>query len=115
MEDSPEKERKEVPEPEPVSDNGVRYEAVIWGKARGLEQNGGYIAAYDLATNRELWLLKVYDVVYDQEMEGDKQDLFIEELSLDDEGRLLVTDERGEVYFVDVENRRVIETPEEYR
>lgn len=107
MSERPDKERSEVPEPRPVVAGGVRYEAVPWGKARGLKQNGGYIAAFDVASGRELWLLKVYDVVYDGDMEEDKQDLFIEDLTLEPSGALRVSDERGGVYRVDIDRRTV--------
>jgi len=103
-----EKERSEIPEPSPVTAAGVRYEAVPWGKARGLGQNGGYIGAYDAASGRELWLLKVYDVVYDGRKESDKQDLFIEDLTLESGGLLRVTDERGGLYRVDLKQRAVV-------
>lgn len=103
-----EKERSEVPEPAAVVEGGVRYEALPWGKARGLGQNGGYIAAYDTRTEDELWLLKVYTVVYDGEREDDKQDLFIEDLTLEAPGRLRVTDERGGVHHVDLRRRAVV-------
>lgn len=107
MSDRPEKERSEIPEPAAVTSAGVRYEALPWGKARGLGQNGGYIAAYDAASGRELWLLKVYDVTYDGEREDDKQDVFIESLRLQGKGTLVVTDERGGVYRVDLARRSV--------
>jgi hypothetical protein len=111
MSDRPEKERSELPEPEPVMLAGVRYEAVPWGKARGLAQNGGYVAAIDVDSGSEIWLLKVYDIVYDGEREDDKQDLFIAELSLDATGRLRVEDERGATYLVDLKERKVVSTP----
>ena len=101
-----EKERSEVPEPSPVTLGGVRYEAVLWGKARGLGQNGGYIGAYDTA-GRELWLLKIYDVKYDGEREDDKQDVFISDISADGESALRISDERGGEYRVDLQRRAV--------
>lgn len=113
MEDRPEKERSEIPEPAPVQVGGMRYEAVPWGRIRGLGQNGGYIAAYDVASGRELWLLKVYEVKYLPEMEEDKQDVFIEDLALDAKGRLRVTDERGEVYRVDLARQALIPSAED--
>jgi hypothetical protein len=108
MSNRPEKERSEIPEPAPVTSAGVRYEALPWGKARGLGQNGGYIAAFDAASGRELWLLKVYEVRYDGRREDDKQDLFIEDLTLEAKGLLRVTDERGAVYRVDLAQRSVV-------
>ncbi len=113
MEDRPEKERNEIPEPTSVLVGGLRYEAVPWGRIRGLGQNGGYIAAYDVATDRELWLFKVYDVTYRPDMEEDKQDVFIEELALDAKGRLRVTDERGEVYRVDLARQALVPDSED--
>lgn len=109
MNDGPDKERSEAPEPAPVVAGGLRIEALPWGKARGLGQNGGYIAAYGVDDGEERWLLKVYDVVYDGEMESDKQDLFIESLALQPDGRLRVTDERGGLHLVDLERRRVVD------
>ncbi len=108
MNDDPEKERSEVPEPAAVVSGGVRIEALPWGKARGLGQNGGYIAAYDLRDDHEVWVMKVYDIVYDDEREDDKQDRFIEDMVLEPSGRLRVTDERGDVYQVDLERRVVV-------
>ncbi len=103
-----EKERSAIPEPSGVTFGNVRIEALPWGKARGLAQNGGYIAAYDTRTEDELWVLKVYDITYDPRKEDDKQDLFIEDLATDSAGHLRVTDERGGVYMVDVQSRSVI-------
>lgn len=102
------KERRSVPEPCGVDLAGVRMEALQWGRMRGLGQNGGYVAAYDLKTDEELWLLKVYDVHYDGDREDDKQDLFIEDLDVTSDGLLKVTDESGKVHLVDVARRQVV-------
>jgi hypothetical protein len=92
----------------PVSSKGIRYEAVHWSKSRGLSQNGGYIAAIDLASGRELWVLKVYDVPYDGDLEGDKADVFITKLSLAADGAALeVVNERAARYRVDLVGRTV--------
>ena len=100
---------KEGPEPvDPVRSGGIRYEAMQWGKARGLGQNGGYLAAIDEKTGDELWLLKVYDVSYDGDMEGDKQDVFVTSLEIDREGRrLTVENEAGDRFTVDLASRKV--------
>lgn len=107
MDSTMDKERGDVPEPAAVFTQGLRIEALPWGKARGLGQNGGYIAAYDVRDGRELWLLKVYHVAYDGDMEDDKQDCFIEELAMQPDGRLRVADETGRVHLVDIASRRV--------
>jgi hypothetical protein len=105
---SKDKERSGPPEPRSVTAGGLRIEALPWGKARGLGQNGGYIAAYDLADDNEAWILKVYDVAYEDRREQDKQDVFIAELVLEPSGLLRVTDERGGVVRVDLERRAVV-------
>jgi hypothetical protein len=101
--------KRSGPEPvDPVSNAGIRYEVVHWGKGRGLEQNGGYVAAIDEASGNELWLLRVYEVNYDSDMEDDKLDVFITRLSLSPaEQRLVVENEHGERYNVDLRNRQV--------
>ena len=108
MPKSIEKERSDIPEPSGVTFGALRIEALPWGKARGLGQNGGYVAAYDAATGNELWTLKVYSVEYDPRKEEDKQDVFIEELA-DQDGQLRVTDERGRTYLVDLGSRAVVQ------
>lgn len=92
----------------PVARDGVRYEVVHWGKARGLAQNGGYVAAVDEDSGEELWLLRVYETVYDEGMEGDKQDVFITRLRVACRGACLeVEDERGREYRVDLASHAV--------
>jgi hypothetical protein len=110
MKDEKSKERRDVPEPEPVTLRGVRYEALLWGKARGLDQNGGLIRAIDAKTKSEKWLLKVYDVDYTADMEGDKLDVFISELYFENETLLHVVNERDEHYLVNVDTKAVIKT-----
>ena len=102
--------KRSGPDPvEPVSFGGTRYEAVPWGKARGLKQNGGYVAAVDARSGEELWLLKVYDVTYQRGMEADKQDVFITDLAIDRAGRrLTVENEAGDRFVVDLDSRKVI-------
>ena len=102
------KERRELPEPETVSLAGVRYEALPWGKARGLGQNGGYIVAIDEATGLEKWMLKVYDVTYDHEMEEDKQDVFIRKMAWGRNKRSLsMENDRGKTYILDLRDLSV--------
>lgn len=103
------KERRDVPAPTPVSQGGIRYEAVPWGRARGLPQNGGYVAAIDEATGAELWLTRIYDAPPADDREGDKRDVFITRLELSaDRQFLLVTNELGAVYRLDLRTRSVV-------
>jgi len=94
---------------EPVTCDGVRYEALRWGKERDLGQNGGFVVAFDEISGDELWLQKIYDVVYDNEMESDKQDVFITGLELDENREeLLISNERGERFGMSLSDRRVV-------
>ncbi|OMH38321.1 hypothetical protein [Motiliproteus sp. MSK22-1] len=92
------------PEIAPVTVGKLRIEAVHWGKDRGLEQNGGYIAAFDPASGNELWILQIYKTEYDPEMEEDVQDVFIAKMS---KGflskKLKIVDEKGRKYLVDTD------------
>jgi outer membrane protein assembly factor BamB len=104
----PRSKRVAPPEVKPVTIRGVRFEAVHWGRSRGLGQNGGFIAAIDSSSGRELWVLKVYDITYDPAMEQDVQDVFIERMRAEN-GKLIVTDEDGRRYVVDVKRRRALQ------
>ena len=101
--------KRSGPEPvTPISRDGDRYEAVHWGKVRGLGQNGGYIAAIDERTGEELWVLEVYEVIYDGDMEPDKQDVFITALTQgSDADHLVVEHERGGRFQIDLKSRTV--------
>lgn len=84
----------------------VRYKAIHWGRERGFGQNGGYIAAVDVKTNKELWTLKVYNVDYEGGKEEDALDVFIASMKADD-GKLIIRDEDDCRYSVDVTTRTV--------
>jgi hypothetical protein len=100
-----EKERGDLPDMVSLSSNGVRYEAIHWGKARGLEQNGGYIAALDEKTGKQEWLVRVYVVRYEHGKEDDKQDVFIRKIALiNDKRSLLIENDRGENYILDLKD-----------
>lgn len=90
----------------PVTVGGIRYEALPWGKKRGLGQNGGYLATFDAKTGTALGLIKVYGINYDPKLEADVQDVFITRLD-PVEGGLAITDERGRKYLVDVATKNV--------
>lgn len=93
---------------DPVLIGKLRFEAIQWGKQRGLSQNGGYIAAYDANSSKELWILKVYEVLYDPALESDVQDIFIISMSKTlFTGKLIVKDEKSREYVIDPEKRKV--------
>jgi hypothetical protein len=100
MDDEVSLERFEVPEPEPITIDDLRYEAMLWGKARGLPQNGGYISVVHQGSGKERALIKIYETQYDPEMETDVQDVFITSLSLSGKS-ILIKNERGEFFVLD--------------
>ena len=62
----------------------------------------------DIASGRSLWLVKVYEVVYDPGIEDDKREVYIRSLRLDAaRGRLLVDNERGERFAVVLDGSQV--------
>jgi len=95
---------------EPITCGGICYQILKWGNERDLGQNGGYVVAVDEKSGEELWLQKIYDIVYDKEMESDKQDVFITELALDANGEeLLIANERGKRFSMRLSDRRVLD------
>lgn len=96
---------KDVPA---VTIKDLRFEVIHWGKDRGFTQNGGYIAAFDKTSGEELWTLKIYDIVYDPDLESDVQDIFIKSMKKSLFGNnLKITDERGRKYVVNTDTRTV--------
>jgi len=89
---------------EPIFHEGIRYEALHWGKPRDLGQNGGFIAAFDGDGAEELWVARVYRITYGDKS-PQKYDRFITDLALsEDRTALIVTDERGGRYRFDLES-----------
>jgi hypothetical protein len=59
-------------------------------------------------TGEELWVQKIYEIAYDDDLEADKQDVAITDLKLSRwRNRLTVKNERGERYQVDLATRAV--------
>lgn len=93
----------------PIIIDNMRIEVIHWGKKRGLEQNGGYIVAFDKKTEKELWVLKVYNVKYDLKMEEDVQDIFIEKISKTFfTKKIKIIDENGTEYLIDPETKEIV-------
>ncbi len=91
----------------PVTVNGLRIDALHWGKDRGLGQNGGYVTATDPASDTELWAQKVYDITYGDKS-PQKYDLFITKLTVVDDGAAVqITDQDGRVFHLDPATRAV--------
>ncbi len=99
-------ERAEVPEPPTLSHNGRIYQAIHWGRARGLAQNGGYIAVIEQASGKELALVQIYALLYNPEIEADIQDIFIHKLTLAGTD-ILIENELGERFALNMRNLAV--------
>ncbi len=99
--------KRRGPDPvEAVVINGVRFEAIHFGDELGVDQNGGYVVAYDENTNARLWILKVYETKYDPKWEKDVQDTFITSLG-NSGGKLKVVNERDRRFLVDIVSKKI--------
>jgi outer membrane protein assembly factor BamB len=92
-------------EPMPVTYKGVTYSAPY--SHEGWDQVGGYVVATDAKTGKQLWDLKIYQLNYDKTLEGDVQHIFITSLKISS-GRLLVKNEKGGQYTIDLNKKAVI-------
>lgn len=108
LDGAPTAKRIAPPEVAPVVIDKLRFEVISWGKERGLDQNGGYIAAFDTDSGKELWVLKVYNILYDPSLESDVQDVFIKTMSKNFfSNKLTITDEKDRKYTVNLDTRKV--------
>src|SRR5215831_11635836 len=85
---------------DPLVYEGVRYVAPNDDGRRG------YIEAWNVSTNKELWELTIFTNAIDPNLEEDVQWIFIKSLNIRD-GRLLATSERGETYRVDLKTKEI--------
>ena len=103
-----EKKRREPDEVPSVEAGGLLYEAPHAGVPLGFAQDGGIVTARDLSSGALLWSQQVYPVRHDEDIEDDKQDVFITRLALSVDGRVLSVDnERGERYLLGLFDRSV--------
>ncbi len=82
----------------PLVVGAVEYSVPLWEM--------GFVVATDTATRKELWRVRVYEVPIDPKLEEDVQHVFITSLAVEG-GALLVTNERGATYAVDLTTRKV--------
>lgn len=69
---------------------------------------GGHIVAYSKVTGDMVWEKYLYKVKLDPEVEEDVQDVYIQQMYLDDPNRLVVQNERGEWFVLDRRNGRIL-------
>lgn len=103
-----EAKRKAPEKVKPLIWKGIKYTAPHFLMLEGKEQNGGYIEAWDVKTNKKLWELKVYDVKYNPKLERDIQDNFIVSIEIDQSrNKLIIKNERHQVFEVDLKTRKI--------
>ena len=97
--------RAAPPRVAPVGFENVVYRQLMGGEAEA--QGSGVLAAEDASGGR-LWTLKVYDVRYEPALERDVQEVYFTSMELDRDSRsLVIANERGERYSVDLDVRKV--------
>lgn len=66
----------------------------------------GFVVATDTATHKELWRERIYAVTVNPALESDVQHVYITSLVIE-ESTLVITNERGESYALDLATRKV--------
>lgn len=108
MANSPSAKRVPPADVPSVTVGDLRIDVIHWGRDEGFGQNGGVLRAVDTTSGATAWTLKVYDIDYDSQMESDVQDIFITALKKPWlRNQLLVIDERGRHYRIDLATRAV--------
>lgn len=91
--------KRSAPKPVvPVVANAVEYSAP--------HAQMGFVVATDTTSKKELWRERIYTVPVDPALERDVQDVFITSLTIE-QGKLVITNERGESYTLDPATRKV--------
>ena len=102
----PSASRGAPPDVPPVLRDGVLFEELMDNDVPGLDPRTTYLVARDAATRAPLWTVALYTVPLIPELETDVQAVFFSSLRSSDDGtRLLVEDERGRRYAVDIATR----------
>jgi len=106
------KNRREPVDVERVMHGGFRYEAPRLGQPFGYEQDSGFVTARDAATGALAGSQRVYVVDYSEDMEEDKQDVFIRALALTPDGKhLAIVNERGQHFELGLDGDGLIARP----
>ena len=86
----------------PVERGGKRNVQRLGSHDGGAGQAGGLLDVIDMASGAVEATIKVYDNKRDPAIEGDVQDIFFAGMTFDAAGRLIVTDEVGRRFAVNV-------------
>src|SRR5258706_10499635 len=94
--------KRKAPSPvPPVVWQGVEYRAPL-----GVEHMG-HVQAFELSSHRELWETKVYHVWTVPLLEEDNQWIFVSGMRVQN-GKLLVSNEAGKSYRLDLRTGRIV-------
>ena len=94
--------KRSMPKGVAIVHEGVRYEAVHFGKSTEKK-----IQAIDIKSGAKLWELVIYKVRVDPKLERDVQEVFINSMKVDGD-KLIMTNEYKEEFVVDLTKRKVI-------
>jgi outer membrane protein assembly factor BamB len=94
-----------------VQRDGVRYEQNLRASEAEFGQVGGVLSARDSSSGKVLWSLKVYPNTRQPGLEGDVQDVFFSSMAFDAHGRLVIENENGARFAVDIVQRTVTALP----
>lgn len=98
-------DRSPPPKVEPVVRDGKRYAQHIGTHDDRIGQSGGLLEIVDVSTGKQLAMIKVYDNQRQPDLEGDAQDIFFASMAFDSSGKLIITDEVGRRFAIDVVKR----------
>ncbi len=90
----------------PIVHRGIKYIVPHWGASLKKKQNGGFIEAFDIKNKKRLWLLRVYKIKYDENLEKDVQDVFITEMKIKN-NKLVVRNEKNDTFIIDLKTKKV--------
>ena len=92
--------------PKPVAP--VTHEGLSYSAPHDIGGGKVYVSIHNTKTNLRSARVLIYEIKYNPELERDVQDVYIVSLATDKKkNRLVITDERKRVYFMDLETRKV--------
>lgn len=96
----------------PVTLDGIRYAPLVGTPDGEHAQVGGLLAAYR-SDGKLLWSMKIYDNRRQDDLEGDVQDVFFRSMDVQPDGKLVIVNEEGRRFMVDVNERTSTPMPSE--
>jgi hypothetical protein len=100
--------KRQAPAAKPVVHKGIRYMQLRRPQEQGFTQSGGVIAAIDEATEKQLWVVQLYQTAFNVQEERDAQEVYLSELRIDAKnGMLIAIDERKRHWQISLTDRSV--------